>query len=206
MQRANTVAWMLQAGSIEPSHILLGILSDTHSPAAVQFSWRCPDTQALASALLQQLRPSGVEGGFADVAKRVARERFELSSDSARVLELAIEASRELHCDYVGTEHLLLGVLRLGSPALNTFFSQESVNVGQLIADICNPAKLDGFELPTIVAASLLRDLSGWFRRYTEPQQVYSELELGKWAERAGYVRASETGSANAATQNSPAG
>jgi ATP-dependent Clp protease ATP-binding subunit ClpA len=46
------------------------------------------------------------------------RSRLRFGSGSRKVLELALRESRRLHDGFIGTEHLLLGLIRAGEPVV----------------------------------------------------------------------------------------
>ena len=91
------------ASAIEPEHILLGLLRED------------------AFLLRRYLPRGGVDSLREEVATRIdAKEKFPTSVDipvspaAKRVLNHANEASEQLQQRHVGTEHLLVGLLREG--------------------------------------------------------------------------------------------
>jgi ATP-dependent Clp protease ATP-binding subunit ClpC len=105
-----------QAGSnsIEPEHLLLGLLRKDKALVAdflpPNVSTKMIRQQVEASLTKREKIPTVVE--------------IPLSPMSKRVLEYAQEESENLKHREVGTEHLLLGLLRLQS---NSFGSKESI-------------------------------------------------------------------------------
>lgn len=89
---------------IGTEHLLLGLVRESDGVAA-----RVLETLGVQ---LSQIR-SAVEYVIGRGESAVAGER-ELTARAKRVLELAIDEARDLQHQYIGTEHLLLGLLREG--------------------------------------------------------------------------------------------
>lgn len=56
--------------------------------------------------------------------------------------------------------------------------------------------------IETVIPQSLLDDAVGWIARYLEPEEVFSELKLEKWAEASGFIEEVKD-EANHTTRNS---
>jgi ATP-dependent Clp protease ATP-binding subunit ClpC len=98
-------AFALKHEYVGTEHMLLGLLEDDGIPAAIfQRTGVAPDRIA-------QLVKMGVKEG------RTAHANPELpyTSRAKKVLELSMNEAHELNHSYVGTEHLLLGLLREGN-------------------------------------------------------------------------------------------
>jgi ATP-dependent Clp protease ATP-binding subunit ClpC len=87
-------------------HILLGLLDDD-GVASVVLQNLGLDLSHATTVLKQALKPG-------DVAARANTRDLPYTSRSKRVIELSMSEARELQHSYVGTEHLLLGILREG--------------------------------------------------------------------------------------------
>jgi hypothetical protein len=99
----------LQSGTLNheyvgTEHILLSLLAEPDSIALAALKSLGVDTQALRDRIL-----GVVKKGRAEVA---AVEELPYTSRAKKVLELAMTEARELGHNYVGTEHLLLGLVR----------------------------------------------------------------------------------------------
>jgi ATP-dependent Clp protease ATP-binding subunit ClpC len=107
---------------IGAEHILLGITSDAESVAV----------KVLASLGVDstQLRQE-IEASIGSSGESVSQEMV-FTPRAKRVIELAFEESRQLRQQYVGTEHLLLGLIREG----------ENVAAGTLANRGVDPAKV----------------------------------------------------------------
>ncbi|HEX2910039.1 MAG TPA: Clp protease N-terminal domain-containing protein [Chloroflexia bacterium] len=86
---------------IGTEHILLGLLREGHGVAALVLSSHRLETLKIRSAVEFYIAQGGI-----NPKTEVARSR--------RVLELSIEEARKLNHLYIGTEHLLLGLLGEG--------------------------------------------------------------------------------------------
>ena len=90
--------------AISPAHMILGILREGDGVAAAVLTNRGVPFAALEGELREQL--SGLE--------RPVAEKSEVTwgADSVSVLEQAVAEAREMSHYYLGTEHVLLGLLR----------------------------------------------------------------------------------------------
>lgn len=116
LQLAREEAARLRHEYVGTEHILLGLIKEG---------------EGVAVAVLTNLRvdPAKVCEWIEDMVKKGPESRQNTGPDlpytsrAKKILELSTSAARELHNAYVGTEHLLLGVLReekgLGAEALS---------------------------------------------------------------------------------------
>ncbi len=96
-------ASQLGSRSIETEHILLGLLREDKA-LATRFLHRA---EGVVEKIRKQIEGHGVVG-----EKVSTSVELPLSNESKRVLTFAAEESDRLLCTYVGTEHILLGLLR----------------------------------------------------------------------------------------------
>ncbi|RPI26633.1 MAG: ATP-dependent Clp protease ATP-binding subunit [Acidobacteria bacterium] len=96
-------ASQLGSRSIETEHILLGLLREDKALASRFF----PRTETALENIRKQ-----VEGRSPSREKVSTSVELPLSDESKRVLTYAAEEADRLLCNYIGTEHLLLGLLR----------------------------------------------------------------------------------------------
>jgi len=102
MQLASQEAQRLRHVYIGTEHILLGLLREREGVAAnVLRSLRVD---------LRDIRRE-VERLIA-VGPETTKGELPLTPRTKRVIEYAVAAARELNCNYIGTEHILLGLLR----------------------------------------------------------------------------------------------
>jgi ATP-dependent Clp protease ATP-binding subunit ClpA len=104
MALATREANRLQHDYIGPEHILLGIVAQGESVAATVLRYMGVDLKTLRVELDRQ-----IEAGHA--APEIGRRPY--NPDTKAVIEKAISEARKMGHKYVGTEHLLLGLLHL---------------------------------------------------------------------------------------------
>jgi ATP-dependent Clp protease ATP-binding subunit ClpC len=102
---AREEASRLQHDSIGTEHLLLGLLREGEGIAATVLSNLGLD--------LDQIRQA-VESMVAQTGGTLTIGEIPFTSNAKRVLELSVEEARQLGHNYVGTEHLLLGLIREG--------------------------------------------------------------------------------------------
>ena len=106
LQRAREEAAALRHGQVAPEHLLLGLVRHPGTVCSAIFKELDVDPDALfrqmASATTSPVVPEspGPDFPYTDEAKKV--------------LELAMAEAHDLNHAYVGTEHILLGLLREG--------------------------------------------------------------------------------------------
>jgi len=100
--RARMKAGELGAAAIEPEHILLGVLDESEGVSR-RILARAGDVDNLRADIVRRLK-----GG----EKRSESDELPFSASCTRVLEYACEEADRLLHGAVGTEHLLVGLLR----------------------------------------------------------------------------------------------
>jgi ATP-dependent Clp protease ATP-binding subunit ClpC len=109
MQLANQEAQRLKHEYIGTEHILLGLLKEGSGVAAEVFKSLDIGLDKVRRGI-ERISPSGPEAN--------SSRRLSQTPRAKKVVEYAIEESRNLKANYVGSEHLLLGLVREeGSPA-----------------------------------------------------------------------------------------
>jgi ATP-dependent Clp protease ATP-binding subunit ClpA len=102
---ARSEAGRLGSDHVRTEHILLALCRDPDSTAVRAFAGLGVDVQALTAAIDQQVQPG---------TPTLNVDEITFAPRAKRVIELAIEESNRLNQDYIGTEHLLLGLLKEG--------------------------------------------------------------------------------------------
>jgi hypothetical protein len=102
LARQAAIEW--QHASIAPEHLLAGLVDEGSGVAANVLLHRGTDLAAIRRLLAERL-PRG--------ERPDPNGQLQFTADGKRVLELALEESGALCHNYIGTEHLLLGLLRL---------------------------------------------------------------------------------------------
>jgi ATP-dependent Clp protease ATP-binding subunit ClpC len=111
---------------IGTEHLLLGLVREEEGVAAKVLISLGADLTKIRSAVEFTMgrgeKPSGSEIGLTPRAKRV--------------IELAIDEARHLGHSYIGTEHLLLGLLREGGGVAVSILDSFGINVEQVRAEV----------------------------------------------------------------------
>ena len=102
---AQEEAQRLQHNYIGTEHLLLGLVREGEGVAAKVLTTLDVDLDVARD------RVEAIIGR----GKRVVRGEIRLTPRAKKVIELAVDEAKRLNHDYIGTEHLLLGLLREGS-------------------------------------------------------------------------------------------
>jgi hypothetical protein len=93
---------------IGTEHVLLALLAENGGLAHELLVRKAGSEEAIQRAVEDQMRPPG---------KKAPRGHIAFTPKSKEVLEHTIRAAHELNHDFVGTEHILLGLLSVPSSA-----------------------------------------------------------------------------------------
>lgn len=99
---AQEEAERLQHGQIGTEHLLLGLMREEGGVAG----------RVLRDLGLEQRRVEELVNRLTDSGQRPASGTLDLSTGTKKVLELAVDEARRMGHHYIGTEHLLLGLVR----------------------------------------------------------------------------------------------
>ncbi|MEE8584303.1 MAG: ATP-dependent Clp protease ATP-binding subunit [Acidobacteriota bacterium] len=125
-------ASQLGARSIETEHILLGLLrEDKHLTG--QFFRR-------ADAALDHIRKK-IEGRSPQREKVSTSVELPLSEESKRVLTFAAEEADRLLCNYIGTEHILLGLMRQDTSTAAGLLHEKGLRLAQVREAVAGPGE-----------------------------------------------------------------
>ncbi|MFI6319351.1 Clp protease N-terminal domain-containing protein [Nonomuraea sp. NPDC050556] len=122
------------SGHIEPEHLILGLL---HEPEAI-----AARTMVALGAPLDDVRER--VSACIPASDAPAQMRIPFAGKSKKALELALRHALRLGHNYVGTEHLLLGLLHLGNEAPGAIVLEE-MGVTKKDAEGEIKRMLDGF-------------------------------------------------------------
>jgi ATP-dependent Clp protease ATP-binding subunit ClpC len=103
MALANKQAQQFGHGYIRTEHILLGLLKESSSTGATILKDLGVDIDKLLSEVEQLLKSRADKAGM---------EKPPQSDRAINVIKYAIEEAKALEHNYIGTEHILLGLLR----------------------------------------------------------------------------------------------
>jgi len=104
LQMAREEAARLHHEYVGTEHILLGLIREGGGVAAAVLTNLNVDLEEVAAKIEETVKPGK--------AAAAAGPDLPYTSRAKKVLEFAMTEARQLHQAYVGTEHLLLGVLR----------------------------------------------------------------------------------------------
>lgn len=127
MALANQEAVRLKHDALEPMHILLGILEKGGNVGSVVLRNLNVELETLRADLAKRMAPGHASGHIAKLPQ---------AAGTREVIEFAIDEARKLGHNYVGTEHLLLGLLREGHGLPAQMLAQRGVRLEALREEI----------------------------------------------------------------------
>ncbi|MEU6170822.1 Clp protease N-terminal domain-containing protein [Streptantibioticus parmotrematis] len=101
VSEARAEAERLGHGHVENGHLVLGLLAEPEGLAARAMETLGAPSAEVREAVVAQLGPGSKQSG-----------RLRFSRNAKKTLELALREALHLGHNYIGTEHLLLGLLR----------------------------------------------------------------------------------------------
>ena len=123
---AQEQARMLKHDSIDTEHLLLGLLGVPDGTAAKVLNQLGLDQQTAQADVVAVVKPG--------TSQRNGHIPF--TPRAKKVLELALRESIQLHHDYVGTEHVLLALVREGAGIGATVLAQRIEPIGKIRAAV----------------------------------------------------------------------
>lgn len=126
MALANQEAIRLHHDYLAPVHILLGILSVGSSVASLVLRNLDIDVETLRSDVGKLVKPGDKELHQTKMAQR---------ADTRQAIQFAIDEARKFGHKYIGTEHLLLGVLREGNNIPARVLAERGIQIESLRAE-----------------------------------------------------------------------
>jgi ATP-dependent Clp protease ATP-binding subunit ClpC len=124
-------ASQLGSRSIETEHILLGLLREDKALASRFF----PRAQSVLDSIRKE-----VEGLTARNEKVSTSVELPLSEQSKQVLTFATEEADRLLCNYIGTEHILLGLLRAESSVAAGILQEKGLRLSRVRDELAGSA------------------------------------------------------------------
>ncbi|MGN0086394.1 MAG: ATP-dependent Clp protease ATP-binding subunit [Alloprevotella sp.] len=133
-------AYKLHATEVKPGHILLGILRDKDCVAMKALGSIGVPTERLRNRLTNKLAELPND-------KEVDIDDLSLGMEASKVLRLSELEARQCHADSVGSEHLLMAMLREFSPAdVRSALAEEGVRYNDVrVALNLRPNVRDGY-------------------------------------------------------------
>jgi ATP-dependent Clp protease ATP-binding subunit ClpC len=115
---AQEAAEQFQYDEIEVEHVLLALIREVNGVAGV----------VLRELGANEARVEGIIAGMPHTSTRLAAVPPELAASTKRVLELAVEEARRMGHRYIGTEHLLLGVVQFNQRGRSEILKQIDIS------------------------------------------------------------------------------
>lgn len=161
MQLAQEEAQRLQHNFIGTEHLLLGLLREGEGVAGQVLRKLGVD--------LEQARQA-VEG-IVGRGERIAEGEIRLTPRAKKVVELAVAETRRLNHLYVGTEHLLLGLLREGEGVGAGVLTSFGLSLQEVRANVIQVLKEQG--KPMLVCSFCRKQQDQVLRLVAGPGGVY---------------------------------
>lgn len=151
---AREEAIRLRHGKVQPDHILIGIIEDGEGVAVAALVNLNVDLKVLRETVAR-----GIGSGTSDNAD----PDLPYTRGAKRVLELAMAEARALGHSYVGTEHMLLGVLRdaesVGAQELTTRGADVEATRAEILRLVGSEFRPDGNAALVTRALTLVAEL-----------------------------------------------
>jgi excisionase family DNA binding protein len=135
---SDEVARQRHSAAILPVHVLLGLLR-VHNSLAAQALGYFGVTDGLVLGALKEASPEA--GGAVSASEAAASEPPTLSAEVKQALEAAVAEAHRLKHDYVGTEHLLLGLLHGEAGSVPVLLAQLNAPAGRVRAHLLDLLK-----------------------------------------------------------------
>ncbi len=131
-------------GYVGSEHILLGIAKEEEGLAA-----KILRGYGLTKDLIQELVEKHIGRG-----EKSATTAQGLTPRAKRIIELALADSAKLNHNFVGTEHLLMGILREHESVAAKLILSTGVDLNRVYTDILNVFRSDNYNQPVSTAPS----------------------------------------------------
>lgn len=124
---AREEATRLGSEYVRTEHILLGLCREPEGIAAKALENLGIDIEQLALEIEQQVQPG---------TATVSSDEIAFTPRAKKVLELAVEEARRFNHSYIGTEHILLGLLKEGEGIAAKVLQDMKVDLGRIQAEV----------------------------------------------------------------------
>lgn len=124
---AREEATRLGSEYVRTEHILLGLCKEPEGIAARALENLGVDVEALGIEIEQQVQPGSAIVSGDDIA---------FTPRAKKVLELAVEEARRFNHSYIGTEHILLGLLKEGEGIAAKVLQDMKIDLGRIQAEV----------------------------------------------------------------------
>ena len=124
---AREEAVRLGSDYVRTEHILLGLCRESEGIAARALEGLGAEVEALAAEIEQQVQPGTSNTNSEDIT---------FTPRAKKVLELAVEEARRFNHNYIGTEHILLGLLKEGEGIAAKVLQDMKIDLARVQAEI----------------------------------------------------------------------
>ena len=124
---AREEAVRLGSDYVRTEHILLGLCREPEGIAARALEGLGADVEVLAAEIEQQVQPGTSTTNSDDIT---------FTPRAKKVLELAVEEARRFNHNYIGTEHILLGLLKEGEGIAAKVLQDMKIDLGRVQGEI----------------------------------------------------------------------
>ncbi|MBI1319946.1 MAG: AAA domain-containing protein [Candidatus Hydrogenedens sp.] len=124
---AREEATRLGSEYVRTEHILLGLCREPEGIASRALENLGVDIEALSHEIEQQVQPGTSE---------VSGDEIAFTPRAKKVLELAVDEARRFNHSYIGTEHILLGLLKEGEGIAAKVLQDMKVDLGRVQAEV----------------------------------------------------------------------
>ncbi len=120
LERASDVAFEQRHVFLNPEHLLFGLLESRGGIASEILTKNGIEPETLKTFLIARNEPLSQEVPF-------SRDQLKLSLPSKRAIEKGAHIAHEYRHKYIGTEHLLFGLLELNDPTIGRFLRESHI-------------------------------------------------------------------------------
>ena len=125
-------AGQLGSERIESEHVLLGLFREDKALASRLF----PDAEGALESVHKQIK------GRTVIRDKISTSvELPLSDEAKRVLTYANEEAERLLCDYIGTEHILLGLLREDESLASEILTEQGLKLSRVREELAGPVQ-----------------------------------------------------------------
>ena len=124
---AREEATRLGSEYVRTEHILLGLCKEPDGIAAKALENLGVDIDQLAAEIESQVQPGNA---------MIASDEISFTPRAKKVLELAVDEARRFNHSYIGTEHILLGLLKEGEGIAAKVLQDMKIDLGRIQAEV----------------------------------------------------------------------
>jgi ATP-dependent Clp protease ATP-binding subunit ClpC len=157
MATAEEEARNLEHAEIAPEHLLLGLVREAEGTAA-----------RVLHNFGDEKRVTALVRSVSKVPQRRSDERLALSAGAQKTLEYAVDEAHRRHDDYIGAEHLLLGLIRQSDKTIIEILADLDVSPDQLTRALETRLELEVKTRPGPLSSKRVRIITPLVDQLTE--------------------------------------